>query len=400
MSGIGRRRFLAGGPASLFAVGFSRWGLAAESLVRRESVPAETDQCHESQGPPNVCDADGQPVAGTSDRWSPQQAWRWYNRIGPIRGVNYLPAYCVNTLELWQAETFRPREIERELGWAAEVGLNSLRLFLHNLVWEADAESANARLDAFLTIAWRHGLRTLIVLFDDCWNQSPKLGPQPDPVPGVHNSRWVASPGRDRVVDASTWSGLEKYVRSVVGAFGRDERVLGWDVYNEPGNSGRGAKSLPLLRAAFSWVRAEKPVQPLTVGLWANFADEMHREFAELSDVISFHCYGGPAEFRARLETVLGFGRPVLCTEFLRRQTGNTFVNLLPLMDAHRVGWYFWGLVAGRSQTYYDWGSKPGDPPPAIWQHDLLHPDGKPFDPEEVALLREYARRDWRVNQK
>ncbi|MCS7237715.1 MAG: glycoside hydrolase family 5 protein, partial [Thermoguttaceae bacterium] len=333
--------------------------------------------------------------ADLEGRWSAERAWQWYEKVGSVRGVNYLPAYCVNTLELWQAATFQPKEIEKELQWAARVGLNSLRVFLHNLVWEADAAAANARLNMFLDIAWRNGLSTLLVLFDDCWNQFPKLGPQPDPIPGVHNSRWVASPGRDRVVDPSTWGGLENYVRSVVRAFAKDERVLGWDVYNEPGNSGLGEKSLPLLKAAVSWVRAEGPTQPLTVGLWANFSDDMHRVFAALSDIVSFHCYEPPAGFRAKMEQAKRFGRPVLCTEFLRRQVGNTFAHLLPLMFEHRVGWYFWGLVAGRSQTYLDWSSKPGDPPPAVWQHDLLRADGQPFEPAETALIGEYARRNW-----
>lgn len=379
---IRRREFIGGSAAAAVNLGW---------LEKVHSEPSARSPITQ-QSP----DSSREGVEANSKRWSAEKAWQWYERVGPIRGVNYLPAYCVNTLELWQADTFRPGEIDRELKWASQVGLNSLRLFLHNLVWEADSESANARLNTFLSLAWRHGLSTLLVLFDDCWNQSPQLGPQPDPIPGVHNSRWMASPGRDRVLDSSTWAGLEKYVRSVVRAFGKDERVLGWDVYNEPGNSGLGDKSLPLLRAAAAWVRSEDPIQPLTVGLWANFSDDMHREFAALSDIVSFHCYEPPDVFRAKMGQVLQLGRPVLCTEFLRRQGGNTFPSLLPMVFEHQVGWYFWGLVAGRSQTFYDWSSKPGDPPPTVWQHDLLRDNGQPFDPAETALLLDYAQRDWR----
>lgn len=327
----------------------------------------------------------------TVARWDEARAWDWYKRIGWLRGCNYIPRTAVNTIEMWQQETFDERTIDEELGWAEEIRLNSIRVFLHYLVWEADPSGFKKRLDRFLSIAHKHKISAMLVLFDDCWNQEPKLGPQEPPIPGVHNSRWVASPGRSRVLDRNSWKGLEKFVKDVVGSFAKDERVVAWDLYNEPGNEGMGEKSLPLVEAAFEWAREVSPSQPLTVGLWADFQDEMHRRFAELSDVISFHAYDPPEGVRAKIEFLQRFKRPILCTEFLRRQVGNTFAALLPLFAQHKVGWYFWGLVAGKTQTYLDWSSKPGDPPPKIWQHDLLHPDGTPFDPAEVELLREWA---------
>ncbi len=324
-------------------------------------------------------------------RWDETKAWDWQKRVGWLRGCNYIPRTAVNTIEMWQAETFDERTIDEELGWAEKVCLNSVRVFLHYLVWEADPDGFKKRLDRFLSIAYKHGISTMLVLFDDCWNQEPKLGPQEPPIPGVHNSRWVASPGRSRVLDRSAWKGLEKFVKDVIGSFAKDERVVVWDLYNEPGNSGMGEKSLPLVEVTFEWAREVSPSQPLTVGLWANFQDEMHQKFAELSDVISFHAYDPPEGVKAKIEFLKKFKRPILCTEFLRRQVGNTFAALLPLFAQHKVSWYFWGLVAGKTQTYLDWSSKPNDPPPKVWQHDLLHPDGTPFDPSEIELLRQWA---------
>jgi hypothetical protein len=318
-----------------------------------------------------------------------------YRKLGLIRGCNYIPRTAVNTIEMWQAETFDEQTIDEELGWAERIRLNSIRVFLHYMVWEADPQGFRSRLNRFLSIADTHKISVMLVLFDDCWNQEPKLGPQEPPIPGVHNSRWVASPGRSRVLDRTAWRGLEEYVKDVVGSFARDERVIAWDLYNEPGNSGMGVKSLPLVEAAFRWAREASPTQFLTTGLWSNFEDKMHQRLAQLSDFISFHAYEPPDRVLAKIdflkERVNKSKRPMVCTEFLRRQVGNTFSALLPIFFQHRIGWYFWGLVRGKTQTHLDWSSKPGDPPPKVWQHDLLNPDGTPFDPMEVELLRQAA---------
>ncbi|MEM3425604.1 MAG: 1,4-beta-xylanase [Thermoproteota archaeon] len=308
-----------------------------------------------------------------------------------VRGCNYIPRTAVNTIEMWQAETFDEKTIDEELGWAEKIRLNSVRVFLHYLVWEADPQGFKARLDCFLNIAEEHAMTVMPVLFDDCWNQEPRLGPQEPPVPGVHNSRWVASPGRFRVLNRTMWRGLEMYVKDIIRSFAEDDRVLAWDLYNEPGNSGLGEKSLPLVEACFKWARESSPSQPLTVGLWSDFKDRMHQRFVELSDIVSFHTYDKLNDVIAKVEWLQQFNRPILCTEFLRRQVGNTFSTVLPIFAKYRVGWYFWGLVAGKTQTYLDGGSKPGDPVPKVWQHDLLHPDGAAYDESEIELLLQWA---------
>ena len=88
----------------------------------------------------------------------------------------------------------------------------------------------------FLTIASQHHIRPLFVFFDDCWNADPKIGKQPEPRKSVHNSGWMQSPGAASVNDPSTWDRLQKYETDILTTFGQDNRVLMWDLYNEPGN--------------------------------------------------------------------------------------------------------------------------------------------------------------------
>ena len=327
------------------------------------------------------------------ERWSPEKARQWYKEVGVLKGCNYLPRTAVNMTEMWQADTFDPATIDEELGWAQEAGYNSVRVFVQYLVWKDDADGLKKRIDKFLSIADSHGISTMMILFCDCSfaGKEPYLGKQDDPVPGVHNSGWVPSPGLKRVTDKSVWGDLEKYVKDIVGSFAKDKRVLIWDLYNEPGNSGMGEKSLPLAEAAFAWARAANPSQPVTIGAWSNLNSRMSKRLMELSDVVSFHSYGRPESIVAMIKICQGYGRPVICTEWLRRQVGNTFASVLPIFAANRVGGYHWGLVAGKTQTYMHWGSKKGSPMPKVWQHDVFHSDGKPYDAKEMQLLKAFS---------
>ena len=325
-------------------------------------------------------------------KWTTEKAHAWYREAGVIRGCNYLPRTVVNMTEMWQAPTFDPETIDQELGWAAAAGYNSVRIFVQYLVWEDDPEGLKERMDRFLSIASRHGVSAMVILFCDCFfgGRDPYLGPQDGPVPGVHNSQWVPSPGFERLADRDAWPGLERYVKDIVGSFGTDPRVLVWDLYNEPDDE---LRSQPLVEDAFAWARAVDPMQPLTTGPWTwnAFEDELSSHLFELSDIVTFHYYGAAEDIGPSLARCHAHGRPVICTEWLRRHHGNTYAEMLPVFAENRIGWYNWGLVAGRTQTYLAWESKQGDPTPAVWQHDMMHPDGTPLDPGELDLIRRFA---------
>ena len=306
-----------------------------------------------------------------ASRWSAERAWKWYRGVGPICGCNYLPRTAVNSTEMWQAETFDPKTIDQEFGWARNCGINSVRVFVQYIVYEADPEGLIRRMDRFLEIADRHGISTMFILFDDCWIQEPKLGEQPDPIPGVHNSRWTASPGKSRKRPES-WPALEKYVKHLVGHFARDRRVILWDMFNEAKGESR-----PLVEAAFAWARSAGPTQPLSA-CW---------QASDLWDVATFHDYQTPNAKGLAAQTAQ---RPALCTECIARTVNPRFEEIVPPMAEQGIGWYMWGLVKGRIQTHYPWGSKKGAPEPKVWFHDLLHEDGTPYDPKEIEIIRRF----------
>ena len=349
-------------------------------------------------------------------RWSPERANDWYASQPWLVGCNFVPSTAVNQLEMWQPETFDPDTIDRELGWAAQLGMNTVRVFLHDLLWQADASGFAQRIDRFLEIAARHGIQTLFVLFDDCWHGAPRLGPQPPPAPGIHNSRWVQSPGPDVVADPAAWPRLEAYVLGVVGRFGSDPRVLAWDLYNEPGNAFLGVlsqrglrrhlrlawllatlavrnRSLPLVERVFAWARAAQPRQPLTVGVWG-LSRSLDGFVVRTADVLSFHHYKSARSLRRKIRFLSSFGRPLLCTEYMARTAGSRFQTHLPAFQEHRVGCYCWGLVAGKTQTIYRWRDTGSAVEPSVWFHDVLRRDGTPYSEEEAALLRALTRKD------
>jgi hypothetical protein len=331
----------------------------------------------------------------TISRWSTEKANDWYIRQPWLVGCNFIPSNAINQLEMWQAETFDPAILDRELGWAADIGFNTVRTFLHDLAWDADPSGFKQRISQFLDIAARHGVRPMLVIFDDCWNSDPKIGPQPAPRPGVHNSGWVQSPGIAVTNQGpSAWRQLEAYVKDILGSFAGDERILLWDLYNEPGNSNNKDKSLPLVEAVFDWAREVNPSQPLTVGVW--FDNEVLNEFQlAASDVITFHHYWEPEKLEREIRKLKAYGRPVICTEWMARTSGSLVNTNLPVFASENVGCFNWGLVAGKTNTIYQWKElNPIQQPidleigPKIWFHDLLCADGTPYDQTEIEIFK------------
>jgi len=344
-----------------------------------------------------------------AERWTEKFANNWYAKEPWYVGSNYITSTAINQIEMWQSDTFDPPQIDRELSWAQNIGMNTMRVFLDDLVFQQDAKGFQQRIDAFLKIASRHHIKPILVLFDSCWDPFPRLGQQRAPTPGVHNSGWVQSPGAKALQDPTSRTRLELYVRTVVGTFANDPRILAWDIWNEPDNLNTNSYGqqepadkiklvADLLPRAFVWAREKHPIQPLTSGVWTGDwssnekMSAIARIQADHSDIISFHNYGPPAEFEQHVQWLKRYNRPIFCTEYMARPRGSTFEGILPIAKKYKVAAINWGLVAGKTQTYLPWDSWQHpytDRKPDEWFHEVFTEDGKPYKQPEVDFIRQ-----------
>ncbi|MGC4234414.1 MAG: cellulase family glycosylhydrolase [Niabella sp.] len=339
--------------------------------------------------------------------WSSEKANEWYSGQPWYVGANFLPSTAINQLEMWQAETFDTATIDKELGYAASLGMNTMRVYLHDLVWQHDEQGFYERINKFLEIAGRHNIKIIFTLFDSCWDPFPVPGKQREPQPFVHNSGWVQSPGQKVLKDSTQYPMLEKYVKAIVGKFANDDRIVMWDVWNEPDNmTGPSYEKvetpdkvelvLPLLKKTFEWARTANPVQPLTSGVWAgNWESDstlkpIEKLQLEESDIISFHCYDDSATFAKKIKELQRYNKPLICTEYMARPNQSTFQSFLPVAKENKVAMVNWGFVDGKSQTIYPWDSwtKKYTAEPPLWFHDIFRKDGTPYKQEETDFIK------------
>lgn len=347
----------------------------------------------------------------SKNRWSKEKANHWYaNQDWPV-GTNFGPSNAINQLEMWQEETFDLVSIEKELALSASLGMNTHRVFLHNLLWERDSIGFLKKIDQFLEVSAKYNIKPMLVLFDGVWHPVPKLGKQPDPTPHKHNSGWVQGPGAEYLNNpAKYYPRLKAYVLGVMGRFAEDDRILVWDIFNEPENMNpvysefellnKYDRSFELLRAAYGWAREVNPSQPITSAVWGGFMardgtrpdelTEISKFMLENSDIITFHTYQNPKVVPLQIDFLKSFDRPILCTEYLARSRDNNFENILPLFKKNKIGAYNWGLVSGKTNTIYHWDSWDSTyvAEPELWHHDIFRNDLTPYKVSEVDLIK------------
>lgn len=332
-------------------------------------------------------------------KWSTERANNYFKQFPWLSGCNFIPSNAINQLEMWQKETYDISTIKKELGMAKELGFNCMRIYLHDLLWEVK-EDFIPRFNEVLDTCKSLGIYFIPVLLDDCWKDNPKLGPQPEPKPRSHNSGWLKSPGTEIALDPKKWGRIEVYVKEVLKEFTNHTQIVFWDLYNEPGVPPHHEKMIPFLQAVFTWAREVDPSQPLSTGVWNKHIPEVKPAQLALSDIISFHCYADLEELKEIIEEFKELDRPMICTEYMSRHTGNTFQTHLPVFQENNVGAINWGLVSGKTQTIYPWDFLEktvvmceDKDEPTLWFHDILRPDGTPFSQEEVEVIKKINKR-------
>lgn len=330
-----------------------------------------------------------------NSRWSIEKAEEYMKRFGVIKGVNFIPSYCHSYIEMWHH--FNETCIRRELGYAKQVGFNSLRIFVAECQWETRREVVTSRLDQFLDICKEMGFSIMLTLQPNTYMiPGWKMDADEDPFithlqPSGHDRGWIYKGAR--IFDCfGQWEEnrdeVARFISEIVARYGRDERVAFWDLYNEPWEANR-----PLVELAFARAREQRPIQPLTC-CWRAW---------DLSDITSFHCYEKPGtpprqqvmgvhylSFEDELKRACSTGRPILCSECVARTFGNELEAFLPYYSRAHIGFYVWGLCAGSAQYHIPWEWPEGSPVPRRWFQCMLYPDGTPFDEKEIAMIRDF----------
>ena len=354
--------------------------------------------------------------AGRTGPWTKEKAWEWYNAQPWIRGCNYMPASAANRVDQWQELGSEERfaEVEKELALAETIGFNTLRILVEEqgfAVWLVDHDGFMARFERMLSIMERHGLRAIVVLGNDCsrpkeiWTM-PKPGVQSYDI-GYHGGRrrsqhgsFPGAVGYTVLDDPKLAPRFYAMCEELLTRYRSDRRILFWNLWNEPGNNNRSSLTVVNLRKLFELAWRIDPDQPLAADVWSKHPEgrsPAEKMAGELSDIISYHCYGNLQYQQKSLAALKArWGRPLVNTEWLARIKGDDVLTSYPFFAQNRVGCTCWGFVAGKYQTYEPYESawksqfeyRDPESPVTKWYHDLFRPSHHPYDPKEIDAIR------------
>jgi dienelactone hydrolase len=359
-------------------------------------------------------------AAGADPRtgpWTREKAWEWYNAQPWIRGCNYMPASSPNRYDMWQVWDCERRfaEMDRELALAGSIGFNAVRVIVAEdngfAVWCEDHDGFMRNLERFLALCGKHRIRAIMCLGNDCSRPKPLWSvPKPGPQPydeGYHGGRRRSQhgsfPGMTGYIsadDPELQPRFFKMCEEVMAKYADDGRVLFWNIWNEPGNNGRGEISAPLVRRLFEIAWKVGVTQPCAADVWRQNTkpgNSAEKAAMEMSDIISYHTYS-PLRTQIAVAKRLRaeFDRPLVNTEWLARIKGCDVQDCYPFFAQARIGCTCWGFVAGKYQTYEPWESmwhqidRGGGRNYRMtkWFHDLFRPSHRPYDPEEIEIIR------------
>ena len=312
-------------------------------------------------------------------------------------GSAYTPSGASNTM-WWPWYSHYVAQIDRELAAASRhFGMNTLRVFLHPKVYEANASGLLHTVDLFLAQASSHGFVSGLVLFDSCWNtDGSNVSQECLPRKGVHNGCWYEGPEEK---DKTTLERFRPYTEDVVRRFGSDLRVRWIEVYNEP--RGPNEQFVFALRdAAYNWAEALKPTVPI-ISCWDDSNDTQildHHEYdTNFKSGWTPSLYANPLKGSVITEGgsrwyqppfTGDYGSPLTSVNYLQALRALSANGTLPFVPGAILNWE---LMVGNSNTRWHWGSPPNSNEPAIPWDGWMFPDGTPVSYTEAASLRRYT---------
>lgn len=296
--------------------------------------------------------------------WTEQQAWEWHKKVGVIKGFNEpISAYPGMS---------RKQIFEK----ASKLGFNSVRFWIH-------AEGADEQIKwirEFAEDADEYGLTVSPVL-----SISDHFFPREDKMQAFDEAK--------------------AYTQKIIGAFANDKRIIFWDIWNEPlmADVPEMYEQMDWIEAAVQWCREMSPIQPITASIiWDSGVkpDSVSRainrryEVEAMMDIHNFHLYDTGLDHMQRVEWIVERARsisdrPLVCTETIARTKGGTFPRTFVPFAQNEIHFFTWGLYICDMNWTVSWGQSTYDPYEP-WFHDLLHPDGEPYDKREIDWLRNF----------
>ena len=299
-------------------------------------------------------------------QWTEKQWKSWQNKYGVIRGVNcpYNPCNAVSQ--------------EQCIAQAASLGYNSLRW------WPGGQEAADyiRGVEQWAGMAQRYGM-TVAPVFS---------------FPGSYFSQ------SDK---AAALSKLESVVRTVTRHFRGDDRIVLWDIWNEPDLDSKDTQlMMEWIGKMAQWMREEGCTQPITSSIiWdseyencvnTNMTGNISaRENAEAQmDIHNFHDYNCQDNFGQEVDAMVArlqriSARPMICTECMSRTNGSGFARTLVPFAQQSISFYTWGLAAGIA----NWEVYPGRSTFYNYEpmfHNALYTDMEPVDEEEPQWVKNF----------
>jgi len=338
------------------------------------------------------------PTTSAAARTSPASAGTTdaAGRLTDVRGANYVPTYAFNAYQTWRQ--YDQDVVERDLGYAADLGLNSLRAWASYYFWREDPAAFFERVEQFLAACEAHDIAPLVVLFEAPGNEPTGTNLTEPEGFATH------SPSRRRVIVPRNWAGDDgspiQFARRWASEYATDDRLLATEVMNEPGNPDGAPKRVDFANDALEAVASEAPGEP-TLTMGTKTVDHVRHydgpEFDGHLDVHQFHYNLPPDEaamregLRAASEHRERAGNPVYCTEWQRtlEEPPNRFQpnleSLAPTMRAAHDrydldGDYFWQLMLQRAYL---------EPPRRAGRYNgLFRENGVPFDVADYRAVR------------